>query len=68
MSLKGWGIILIIIGIGSWILPFFGLQFKLIYLPTLLFGFPEIVSSLLFIVLGAILYYLGWQKRRVTKK
>lgn len=64
MSLKSWGITFFIIGIGAWILPYLGLQFKLIMLPSLLFGLPEITSSIFFLVLGIILFIVGLNKEK----
>lgn len=67
-GLKGWGVILVIIGVGSWILPLFGLQFKFLTLFSLLLGVPGYVSSLIFIAIGAVLYYLGSRKGASPQK
>lgn len=63
---KSFGIFLIVLGIGSWILPIFGLQFKLIYIPSLLLGLPQVVSGILFLVVGIILLLLGLRNEKQT--
>ena len=63
-NIKSWGILLIVLGIGSWILPIFGLQFKLIYLPSLLLGLPQAVSGVIFLVIGIVLVLLPLQKKK----
>lgn len=68
-GLKGWGIALVLLGVGSFILPLFGLQFKLLYVLAfipLLLGIPspELVGSLLLIIIGGVLWYIGSKKEK----
>ncbi len=65
-NLKSLGVFLIIIGAGSWILPLFGLQFKLLVIPSLLLGVPEFVSSIIFLVAGVALYYISSKLKAPT--
>lgn len=58
-SLRSIGILLAVIGIGSFILPLFGLQFKLILLPSALLGLPDFASGIIFITAGTVLFLLG---------
>jgi hypothetical protein len=53
--MKRWGLLLIVIGIGSFVLPAIGMQFRLINLAG---GDPS-TSGVLFIVAGAVLYLIG---------
>ena len=53
--MKRWGVLLIVIGIGSFILPAIGMQFRLINLAG---GDPS-TSGVLFIAAGAVLYFIG---------
>src|SRR5262249_21244013 len=50
-----WGLLLIVIGLGSFILPLFNMQFQLINLTG---GDPK-TSGVLFIIAGAVLYLIG---------
>ena len=67
-SLRGWGILLIVIGVASWVLPLIGRQFPLILLPSALLGIPDYFSGIIFIVIGVILYFLGSKKSRTSQK
>lgn len=68
MNFKSLGIFLIIMGIGSWVLPLFDRQFVLFIIPMLLLGVSQTVNSILFIVVGIVLYYLGLKMDKSTTK
>ncbi|MBU1030734.1 MAG: hypothetical protein ABIC91_08720 [Nanoarchaeota archaeon] len=51
MDAKGLGVLLIVMGIGSFILPLFGLQFKLL----ILFGAYQWMVSILMAIIGIVL-------------
>ncbi len=53
--MKRWGLLLVVIGVGSFILPMFGMQFRLVNLAG---GDPS-ASGVLFIIAGAVLYLIG---------
>ena len=53
--MKRWGLLLIVIGLGSFILPRIGMQFRLINLTG---GDPR-ESGVLFIIVGAVLFVIG---------
>jgi hypothetical protein len=52
--MRSWGIILILLGIGSYILPMMGRQFMLVSI----FGDSPLVGAA-FIIVGAVLTFLG---------
>ena len=54
----GWGIMFILIGVGSFVLPMMDRQFVLITLFNELFG-SEIVTAVVFIVVGLALIIFG---------
>jgi len=68
MTLKGWGLTIIAIGVGSLILPIFGVQFSLFYLFAIIplamgMPYPELIGSLLAIGTGIVLWYAGDMKK-----
>ena len=58
--MKGWGTLLVLLGVGSFILPAFGMQFRLINV----FGGDPSSSGILFIIVGAVLYLIGQARER----
>jgi len=58
--MKGWGTLLVLLGVGSFILPAFGMQFRLINV----FGGDPSSSGVLFIIVGAVLYLVGQARER----
>ena len=58
--MKGWGILLVLLGVGSFILPAFGMQFRLINA----FGGDPSSRGVLFIIVGAVLYLIGKARER----
>lgn len=58
--MKGLGAFLLILGIGSFILPFFGLQFQLLNL----FGDYQLIASIAAIVIGVVLIVLDLVKNK----
>ena len=58
-AMRGWGIMLLILGIGSFVLPFLGVQFRLLAI----FGiFAPVLGGILAVV-GAVLLILSFQSR-----
>ncbi len=55
--MRGWGILLIILGIGSYVLPMMGMQFMLVQI----FGDSPVVGAS-FIVAGGVLLLLSFRK------
>jgi hypothetical protein len=53
--MKRWGALLIVIGVGSFVLPAIGMQFRLINV----FGGDPSSSGTLFIIAGAVLFFIG---------
>ena len=62
--MKGWGVLLIFLGIGSFVLPALGMQFRLIEL----FGDDPRASGAMFIVVGALLYAVGSALERRSQR
>lgn len=58
--MKGWGTLLVLLGVGSFILPAFGMQFRLINA----FGGDPSSSGVLFIIVGGVLYFIGQARER----
>lgn len=61
--MKGWGTLLVLLGVGSFILPAFGMQFRLINA----FGGDPSSSGILFIIVGGVLYLIGQARERGTR-
>jgi hypothetical protein len=61
-SLMGWGVTLSLLGLGSFILPLFGLQFKILYL---LGGDSPIVGAILALI-GAVLLLVALKDNLLT--
>lgn len=63
--MKKWGIILLVFGVGSFILPFFGLQFRLLSL----FGEATPIVGAILAIVGVILLVLplGMKKEEVRQ-
>ena len=61
--MKRWGALLIVIGIGSFILPAIGMQFQLINA----FGGDSSSSGVLFIIVGAVLFFIGQARERMAR-
>jgi len=57
-KLKGYGITFIILGGGAFILPFFGVQFRLISI----FGEYQLFAAFAAIILGIIMLVYGYKK------
>jgi hypothetical protein len=55
-----WGVILLFLGIGSFILPLIGMQFRLINI----FGDDPATSAIVFIIAGAVLVAIGKARER----
>jgi hypothetical protein len=55
-----WGVILLFLGIGSFILPLIGMQFRLLNI----FGDDPAASAIVFIIAGAILVAIGKARQR----
>ncbi|MBN1576435.1 MAG: hypothetical protein JW913_07785 [Chitinispirillaceae bacterium] len=55
-----WGIVFLILGIGSFILPSMGVQFKLLTL----FGNAQPVVAVILIIAGAIMTVVGIMRRK----
>jgi len=53
--MRGWGTTLILLGVGSFLLPFFGMQFRLMSL----FGDSPVVPAMVMICAGGALFYFG---------
>ena len=58
----GWGILLIVLGAGSLLLPQFGFQFRLMELLDDFQPYAGIVVA----VIGAVLVFLGMNRRQAT--
>jgi hypothetical protein len=57
--MTGWGVLLVILGIGSFVLPMIGLQFRLMDVVEDYQPYAGIVVA----AIGAVLIYLGMQRR-----
>jgi len=55
MDAKGWGVLLIVLGVGSFILPFFGVQFRIL----MLFGSFQWIVSIIIAIIGVVLLVKG---------
>jgi hypothetical protein len=53
--MRGWGITLIILGVGSFILPLMGMQFALVSV----FGEAQMPAAIGMIVIGGAMVYFG---------
>jgi hypothetical protein len=51
--MRGWGIWMVILGVGSFVLPFFGLQFMLLDL----LGTARPIVAIVMIIAGGLLIY-----------
>lgn len=56
-EVRGAGIFFIILGIGLWILPLLGLQFKAILFFTEILGVQQWVLSVICVALGLLAFY-----------
>lgn len=58
--MRSWGIFLIVIGGGSFILPFFKLQFKILSI----FGDYQMLVAILALIVGVILTILSFVRKK----
>lgn len=67
-DLTGAGILLLILGIGAWILPIIGFQLKFILTFTEILGIPIEVLTAVLVVLGVIFIYFGRKQAEAENK
>jgi hypothetical protein len=53
--MKGWGVLLVLLGLGSFVLPALGMQFRLIQA----FGGDPSATAAMFIIVGVVVYSIG---------
>ncbi len=53
--MRGWGVTLLLIGLGSFVLPMMGMQFKLVSI----FGEYEMIAGIAMAVIGGLMVAFG---------
>ncbi len=53
--MRGWGVMLVIIGLGSFVLPMVGIQFRLISI----FGEYQLFAAIGMVVIGGVMIFFG---------